>query len=264
MSATWRLIQSGGCGAAYNMALDEAIACCVRKGVSPPALRLYTWETKSLTLGCSQRISDIDVKYCESKNIPVVRRPTGGRAILHDDELTYSFSMGSDRELFPKGLLGSYEKIGCAFSLALKKVGVFAEAKKRREKGKVLSGSPLCFQSSSFAEILVNGKKILGSAQKRWVEGFLQQGAMPFSYNEDEMRRIFGIDKTEGLTRCMTGLRKEAPGVDEAAIRNAIAASFEEIFNVTLLPSLPLEEEIALARELEGRKYRQPEWNFQK
>lgn len=89
---TWRLIDSGPCDASYNMALDEAIAVFVRRGRSCPALRLYGWETPSVSLGSFQKLDDIDEEYCSHENIPVVRRPTGGRAVLHGDELTYSFS----------------------------------------------------------------------------------------------------------------------------------------------------------------------------
>ena len=102
---TWRLINSGTGSASYNMALDEAIAISVRKGGSPPTLRLYSWDMPSVTLGCFQKIRDIDIEYCRDASIPVVRRPTGGRAILHNKELTYSFSAKTDNDFFFKGHL---------------------------------------------------------------------------------------------------------------------------------------------------------------
>src|SRR3990172_5963881 len=163
----WRLVDSGPCDAFYNMALDEAIATEVRRGSSPPTLRLYGWDRPSLTLGCFQKASDINIEYCNSQDIPVVRRPTGGRAILHADELTYSFSAETDRGPFSHGLLDSYQRISMAFSIAFRKIGVTAVPKKEREKGRMLSRSPLCFQSSSFGEILVANKKLVGAAQGR-------------------------------------------------------------------------------------------------
>lgn len=124
---TWRLINSGPGSASYNMALDEAIAISVRKGSSPPALRLYSWDRPSVTLGCFQKIREIDTEYCRDASIPIVRRPTGGRAILHNKELTYSFSVKTDNALFSKGIFDSYEKISAAFYLALKKLGFSPE-----------------------------------------------------------------------------------------------------------------------------------------
>jgi len=153
------------------MALDEAIATGGQKRSSPSHIGGVWLEQAFVDLGCFQRASDIDIEYCRVQDIPVVRRPTGGRAILHGDELTYSFSAKTDRPPFSNGLLDSYRSISIAFSLAFKKIGLAVELKKVREKGRMLSGSPLCFHSSSFGEILVDKKKLVGSAQKRWNDG---------------------------------------------------------------------------------------------
>ncbi|MEW6108526.1 MAG: lipoate--protein ligase family protein [Nitrospirota bacterium] len=262
MEKTWRLIDSGPCRASYNMALDEAIATYVRKGESPPTLRLYAWDMPSLSLGCFQKVSGIDAGYCSEKKIPIVRRPTGGRAILHDDELTYSFSVGTDNDLFSKGILDSYRKISVAFSLAFGKIGIYAESKKQRERGGVLTKSPLCFQSSSFGEILIDNKKAVGSAQKRWNDGLLQQGSIPYLYNAEVMCNIFRTAKTSSLRDCMVGLKEVLPGLKEDEFRKQISASFEETFEVRLVPDRPSQEEVLLAKEFEDRKYLQGSWNF--
>src|SRR5512135_1825792 len=133
MERPWRLIYSGPCGASYNMALDEAVATLLRKNGFPPTLRLYGWDRSSLSLGCFQKTSDVDIDYCKTNNIPIVRRPTGGRAILHGDELTYSFSARTDEGPFSKGLLDSYKKISAAFHLAFRKIGICTERKLKRE-----------------------------------------------------------------------------------------------------------------------------------
>lgn len=258
----WRLIDSGPGDAFYNMALDEAIATEVRKGAAPPTLRLYGWDRPSLTLGCFQKTAEINIEYCRSHDIPLVRRPTGGRAILHGDELTYSFSAKTDREPFSHGLLDSYRRISTAFSIAFKKIGVSAESKKEREKGRVLGRSPLCFQSSSYGELLSENKKLVGSAQKRWNDGLLQQGSIPYLSNAEELQGIFGAEKTASLKNCMKVLRDALPLLDEAAFRKAVASSFEDAFGVRLLPSAPSQEESLLAEELRERKYLQNHWNF--
>ncbi len=262
MDAQWRLIYSGPCDAFYNMALDEAIAAEVRRGSTPTTLRLYGWDRASVTLGCFQKTSDINMEYCQSHDIPVVRRPTGGRAILHGDELTYSFSAKTDSGPFSYGLLDSYRRIGKAFSIAFKEIGVTAEAKNTREKGRVLSKSPLCFQSSSFGEILVDNKKLVGSAQKRWNDGLLQQGSIPYVAQEEKLEGIFGAEKTAPLRDCMKALKELLPLLDEDAFRKTIVSSFEEAFGVRLLLSAPSQKESLLAAELLHRKYLQDHWNL--
>jgi lipoate-protein ligase A len=244
------------------MAFDEAIATEVRKGSAPPTLRLYGWDRASVTLGCFQKTSDIDIEYCKSHGIPIVRRPTGGRAILHGDELTYSFSAKTDRGPFSHGLLDSYKRISMAFLIAFRKIGVRAEPKNERERGRVLSRSPLCFQSSSYGEILIENKKLVGSAQKRWDNGLLQQGAIPYLSQEEKLEGIFGAEKTASLRDCMQALKDCLPLLDEDAFRRAVTSSFEEAFGIRLLLSAPSQEESLLASELLHRKYLQDHWNF--
>jgi len=262
MVEEWRLIDSGPCDAFYNMAFDEAIATEVRRGAAPPTLRMYGWDRASVTLGCFQKTSDIDIEYCKFHGIPIVRRPTGGRAILHGDELTYSFSAKTDRGPFSHGLLDSYKKISTAFSIAFRKIGLKAEPKNEREKGRVLSKSPLCFQSSSYGEILIENKKLVGSAQKRWDNGLLQQGSIPYLYHEKKLEGIFGAEKTASLRDCMRALKDCLPLLDEDVFRKAVASSFEEAFGIRLLLSAPSQEESLLAAELLHRKYLQGHWNF--
>jgi len=262
MFGQWRLIDSGPCSAAYNMALDEAIASAVRKHESLPTLRFYGWDRSSLSLGCFQKAADLDLAYCRSHHIPVVRRPTGGRAILHGDELTYSFSVRTDREPFANGLLESYRSISNVFRLAFRKIGVYVGSKRQRERGKVLTRSPNCFQSSSYGEILVNDRKIVGSAQKRWKDGLLQQGSIPYTFDNGKMMHIFGMHTLSQARDRMTALREIMPNFDEATFRDAIIRAFEECFGVSLLSSHPTEEEVRLGRELEQQKYLQDWWNL--
>jgi lipoate-protein ligase A len=264
MDKTWRLIESGMCPAPYNMALDESIATFVRKGAASPTLRLYGWDRPSLSIGSFQNTSDINIAYCRAKGIPIVRRPTGGRAILHDKELTYSFSVRTVSGPFSKGLLDSYRRISAAFSLAFGKIGIPVDTKKQREKGSVLGGSPLCFQSSSFGEILIDNKKAVGSAQKRWDDGLLQQGSIPYAVNEEEMCALFGIGEGVTLKDRMTGIREVMPGLDEEKFKNIVAAAFEETFDISLVPSRPSRDELSLARELEELKYLQSRWNLRR
>ncbi|MBI5101678.1 MAG: lipoate--protein ligase family protein [Nitrospirae bacterium] len=258
----WRLMDSGDCSASFNMALDEAIVTVVRSGNAPPALRFYGWDRPSVSLGRFQRATDIDTQYCRANDVPIVRRPTGGRGILHDDELTYSFSARTDLGPFSKGLMESYRGISSAFSLALERTGVTTETKNEREKGRVLTGSPLCFQTSSYGEVLSAGRKVLGSAQRRWPDAMLQQGSLPYSHAEEMLRRIFVTGKDTDPGRCMTGLKAVIPGLDEGLFRGTVAACFENIFGISLVRCHPSDEELALAYRLEKEKYLQDSWTL--
>ncbi|HYQ47714.1 MAG TPA: biotin/lipoate A/B protein ligase family protein [Thermodesulfovibrionales bacterium] len=262
MKQSWRLIDSGAGSASFNMALDEAIALSVRKKDAPPTLRLYCWDRPAVSLGCFQRSTDLDLPYCERNNIPVVRRPTGGRAILHGNELTYSFSVRTDFAPFAGGLMESYRCISRAFSDAFKRIGLSVATKTRREKGRVLTRSPLCFASSSYGEILVGNSKLVGSAQKRWKDGLLQQGSVPYAYDEETMRHIFGSAGTLQDSCGMVSLRDVMPDIDGSELKRAIAQSFEEVFGISLPASQPSPEEFLLARELEEQKYLQGSWNL--
>ncbi|MDO8746852.1 MAG: biotin/lipoate A/B protein ligase family protein [Thermodesulfovibrionales bacterium] len=266
---TWRFINAGPGSASYNMALDEAIAISVRKGSSAPVLRLYSWDRPSVTLGCFQKISDIDTEYCRDASIPVVRRPTGGRAILHNKELTYSFSVKTDNDLFSKGIFDSYKKISAALYLALSKLGLSPEVStKRKSADSSLRTqdcfSPLCFQSASYGEITINSKKVIGSAQKRWTDGLLQQGSIPYHIDELKTLEIFRLHSIRDIKDAMAGLTEAVPDLSDEKFRNIVKVSFEEVFNIEFFSARPSNEEEFLAQKLDSEKYRTEEWNFQK
>jgi lipoate-protein ligase A len=245
------------------MALDEAISLSVRKGSSPPTLRLYGWEMPSVSIGLFQKISDIDLAYCTRKNLPVVRRPTGGRAILHGEELTYSFSSRNEG-FFSKGLLDTYRQLGSALKCALVMLGLDISVKGDRAEAKNLMRSPLCFKSTSYGELSCMGKKLIGSAQKRWKECFLQQGSLPFVIDEKTTRKIFNIPSSADAKDGMIGLREAVPDIEPEKLKEVIRASFERTFRVRLLYSDPSPGEYHLARELEVRKYLSPEYTLQR
>lgn len=251
----WRLLDTGVSDAFRNMALDEAIAQTVRDGGLPPTLRFYGWRRPSVSLGCFQRAGDIDISYCKEAAIPVVRRPSGGRGILHGDELTYSFSAClSD---FPGDLLESYGNLAKAFSRAFAALGVPNEATiERRRAGQ----SPVCFQSPSYGELTSGGRKIIGSAQKRWRNGLLQQGSIPVMPDYAQMERVFRT-KAEGG---MAGLSEIIAGLGAEALKGALRDAFEETFGVRLVEEAPGPLEEGLAEELLRLKYLRPEWNLRR
>jgi lipoate-protein ligase A len=261
MSHEWRLIDSGPGSASCNMALDEAIATSVRNREVPPTLRFYSWDRPSLSIGCFQKVSDLDLDYCRQNTIPFVRRPTGGRAILHNDELTYSFSVLTDKEPFSEGLMESYRRISSAFNLAFRKIGIHVESKMQRERGRVLTGNPLCFESRSYGELLLNNRKIVGAAQKRWKDGLLQQGSIPYTCDKEKIVHIFGR-KTSKTENSLNGLKEILPDFDDQNFKIALRKAFEDTFGISLLTSHPDLTEHQFAEELVQRKYLQDSWNL--
>jgi lipoyl(octanoyl) transferase len=268
MSNTWRIIDSGPCSASYNMALDEAIAGTVRAENARPTLRFYEWDAPSVSIGCFQKIGDIDTEYCRQFNIPFVRRPTGGRAILHGDEITYSFSVKTDNGLFSGDLFDSYKKISAAFEKAFLKIGLAPELKLLKDNRHTLTEdmrkSPLCFQSVSYGEMSVMSGKIIGSAQKRWPDGLLQQGSIPFSLDRERTGRVFGIEPSSEPNNGLRGLKDIISDLNPGDLKDAIRVSFEEVFDIHLVSASPYDEEIVLARRLEAEKYLTHEWNFRR
>ncbi len=262
MRPIWRFIDDGPAEASYNMALDEAIARTVLRGEAPPTLRLYTWALPSVSMGCFQRVRDIDTSYCNANEIPLVRRPTGGRAILHDMELTYSFSAREAGPFSSGGVLGTYAALSRALSRALKALGIDVQVKSRRERGRVLARSALCFQSVSYGELSVDNRKVVGSAQKRWKEGFLQQGSIQLRVDTGKVAAVFRDVDGGGIGTLMTGLMDVKPALSVDELRLAIRAAFEETFEVRLASLEPSAGERDLALRLQEEKYRSPEWTF--
>jgi lipoyl(octanoyl) transferase len=243
------------------MAVDEALALSVRNRRSPPVLRFYEWLEPSVTIGSFQKINSINLSYCREHRIPLVRRLTGGRAILHGKELTYSLSARADNGPFSSGLLDSYMKIGEAFRTAFAFSGISPEIRVRRERSSGIR-TPHCFHSTSLGEITLRGKKVAGAAQKRWRESFLQQGSLPFEIDREAIMGIFGMQSSGELNDRMTGLLEEAPWIDPGSLKEAIRRSFEAAFGVILVHSHLSREETLLAKEIERQKYLSEGWNL--
>lgn len=249
----WRFINDHSYDAQFNMALDEAIAIVVRKGESKPVLRLYGWSKPSVTVGAFQKIENIDIDYCLNNDIPVIRRLTGGRGILHSDELTYSFSCQNDG-IFKGGLFQSFYALSEAFKKAFILTGIYPEIRLTRHT-KGISKNPLCFASQSYGELSFRGKKIIGSAQKRWKDSFLQQGSIPYSVDNNSLKKIFRID-LKASQDDITGIKHLIPKFNPFVLKKNIRKSFEETFKIIFADSQPSRQEIEIAERLVLEKYR--------
>ncbi|HMK43232.1 MAG TPA: biotin/lipoate A/B protein ligase family protein [Dissulfurispiraceae bacterium] len=238
------------------MALDEAIALTVRAGTQPPTLRLYTWTAPSVSLGVFQNFSDIDLRLCTDLGIQIVRRPTGGRAILHGNELTYSFSARNEG-VFARGLYPAFYALSSAFAYAFRSLGLAVAIKKRPAAGAALTGNAACFASISYGELTVAGAKIIGSAQKRWPDGFLQQGCIPYVIDNELESRIFRQLPGAGVR---SALKDFVNPIAPLHVEAAIIAGFEEAFRVRMVAAQPSVAEQALAQRLVLEKYQSEEW----
>ena len=257
-----RLITQESCNAFFNMALDEAISVGVRQKISPPTLRLYEWDRPSLSIGYFQKVSDINLEYCDLKDYPIVRRQTGGRAILHDSELTYSFSSSKDSSIFNGNLLENYTIISNTLLQALALTGIKAEAsfiKKRSTDHR----NPACFKTVSFGEITVDRKKVIGSAQKRYKDGFLQHGSIVFDFNAENLRAVLHGNTHQDFNG-IGALRNSRPDLTIPELKLIMKKAFETELNVKLITDNPSKYELAMAKELEENKYSTKKWNFKR
>jgi lipoate-protein ligase A len=171
-----RLIFSPPHDGITNMAIDQALMESVGDLRQPPTLRFYRWQPACLSLGYTQRVREVDFDRLDTHGWDVVRRPTGGKAILHVDELTYSISLPQNHPLVSGDILTSYRRLSRALLTGLEKLGLAAET---APVVKQEVSSPVCFETPSAYEITVEGRKLIGSAQVRRQKAVLQHGTLP-------------------------------------------------------------------------------------
>jgi lipoate-protein ligase A len=263
----WRILPFQRHDAFENMAIDEAIFRGNQRGASPPTVRFYGWCPPAVSLGYFQSMaSEINESFCRENGISIVRRPTGGKAVLHDHELTYSLVSREDRSPFPPGILGTYLIISNCLVAGLKRLGVQAKvAAEGRFPGNPAL-QPHCFSFPSRYEILVQGRKVCGSAQVRAKGAFLQHGSLLLRFDSRKARAVI-LDgapsgQEEQLEDSVTAvLDHVATSLDPEHISQQLAASFEEILQVTLFAGALTPEEEVLKDRLLQYKYRTDLWN---
>lgn len=164
------------------MAVDESILEHIYRGEAKPTLRLYSWNPPCLSLGHAQSFKDVDMERLKSHGWDLVRRVTGGRAILHTEELTYSVTGSTEEPVLTGGVLESYKRLAKALLFAVQSLSVPVEIiEDVSHASSVTYPNPVCFEVPSTYEITVDGKKLIGSAQARKKEGVLQHGSLPLT-----------------------------------------------------------------------------------
>lgn len=266
---TWRLIKTPPAPGDWNMAVDEAILQAVGRDEVLPTLRLYAWDPPCISLGYAQSYQDVDEKALLANGWEIVRRATGGRAILHTDELTYSVIGPGHEPRLEGDILSSYKRISQALLHTLEnlKLSVKALPKEKTSKGTVYD--PVCFDVPSNYEITVDGKKLVGSAQARRKEGVLQHGTLPLFGDltritqalayPDEKKRQDAADKL--LVRATTAENALGKKVSWNEAAEAMILAFTNELNIEFSIGELTEKEIIQTKQLIKEKYGNSNWN---
>jgi lipoyl(octanoyl) transferase len=262
--AAWRLLLDPPAEGAWNMAVDEVLLDGVDAGSVPPTLRFYTWTPACLSLGYFQPFNVVNVEGCREHGIDIVRRPTGGRAILHDRELTYSVALSASVLGHDAGILPSYRRLSLALQVGLQRLGIGVSLAPESEAPNRTVRGPVCFDRPSTHEILLHGRKLVGSAQVRRAGALLQHGSIVIEPRMATMVACLRLDadpKTAAgrLDDGVAGLA-EAGAFEPTSIAWAIAEAVASEFDVLLAPGCLTEAESGAAGLLARSKYQSPEW----
>ena len=261
--AGWRLLLDPPAEGAWNMAVDEVLLDGIAAGSAPPTLRFYTWTPACLSLGYFQPFSVVNVEGCRGLGIDIVRRPTGGRAILHDRELTYSVALPASVLGHDAGILPSYRRLSLALQAGLARLGIEVSLAPESEAPSRAGQSPVCFDRPSAHEILLRGRKVVGSAQVRRAGALLQHGSIVI---EPQLATLVACLRLEDPMRATRRLAGGVAGISEVgafdppSIAMAIAEAVASEFDVRLAPGRLTEGESGAAGLLARSKYQSPAW----
>ncbi|HDF9040763.1 TPA: lipoate--protein ligase family protein [Staphylococcus aureus] len=276
MTETWNFINTGSKDPYYNMAMDEALLNFVSRGEIDPVIRFYTWNPVTLSIGYFQRLQkEIDIDKVKEKGFGLVRRQTGGRGVLHDKELTYSVIVPESHPNMPSTVTEAYRVISQGLLEGFKNLGFdtyFAVPKTPEERQKLKQPrSSVCFDAPSWYELVVEGRKIAGSAQTRQKGVILQHGSILQDIDIDELFDMF-IYKNERLKLKMKeAFVEKAVAINDISDEHITISQMEEAFekgfkkglNIELKPLELTEVQLAEVEEL-TEKYRSDEWMFRK
>lgn len=264
-AAEWRLILTPPANGAWNMAVDEAILEQVGNAAQPPTIRLYAWDPPCLSIGYAQPIADLDLVRLNQRGWQLVRRPTGGRAILHTDELTYSICAPHHEPRLAGGVLESYRILSAGLLETLHRLDIPAES---QAASPAQSQAAVCFEVPSNYEITNDGRKLVGSAQARRKEGVLQHGTLPL-YGDlgriiqvlafpDEPARKTATDRLHARAATLQEILGRTISWEQAA--QAFISAFEQALNIRLVGADLTSAELSRAEELVVSRYSHPSW----
>ncbi len=261
--ATWRLLVSPPADGATNMALDEAIVRAVGAGLARPTLRLYAWTPPCLSLGRAQSGDEVDRAACARDGIHVVRRATGGQAILHTDELTYSVTASPHEPRLAGDILASYRRLSQALLAALQYLGVHAQSRPMQRQAR--DTHTVCFETPSHYELTSSdGRKLVGSAQMRAREAVLQHGTLPLVGDIARICRYLAEPPDPERVRARASTLESVLGlpVDWERAADAMIVGFGAALKLTLTPDELTPQERDWRDELRAEKYANDTWTW--
>ncbi len=238
-SVRWDLHLDADGAPAYNMAKDEY---CLERTLQTgrPSLRLYGWDRLALSLGRAQNMErELDLAACTANGVELVRRITGGRAVLHGSDLTYAVTAPTALPAFSGGILSIYREISRALVAFLRSLGCEPQVKAYTARERARLSSPICFVTPSAFEILADGRKLIGSAQRRLPRAFLQHGSIPLAPQAELLARLVRGAAAEALRGQMTDL--ETLGVIGAVsiseVRQRLVQAFSDELGAAFQPA---------------------------
>ncbi|MCH4825804.1 lipoate--protein ligase family protein [Planococcus halocryophilus] len=271
----WIFINSGKGTPSFNMALDEALLNWHSQGLIPPVIRFYGWQPAALSIGYFQKVEkEIDMEAVERLGLGFVRRPTGGRGVLHEHELTYSIIVSEAYPDMPETVTEAYRVLSEGLLKGFQNLGLEAyfsvpdTEDKRADLKKPKSA--VCFDAPSWYEMVVEGKKVAGSAQTRQKGVILQHGAILIDLDAEKLLSVFKFQNEEAKERMRVKIPEKAVAINSLRAKPATAeecvvafkAGFEQALSIELEPYILTEQQLAEVKALEQKKYANSEWNF--
>ena len=268
MSEPYRFLNTYVQNAAMNMAIDKSILTHHLKDEVPPTLRVFRWSQPSISVGRFQSIErEIVSEVCLERGVAVVRRPTGGRAVYHRDEFTYSIVISKHYGV-PSGVVAAYAFLAQGLLAALTFLGVRAELSDERVSK---HPSAACFASSTQADLTSDGFKLIGSAQVWKDNTLLQQGSLPLDDRAAEFFTMLRFPNEAAMHEALalyrektTPLHTFAPNVTWDAVADAFTKGFSTALQVDFVHDTLTHSEWELAKRLVEEKYNKLEWRKQR
>ena len=266
----WRLIKTKATDGYYNMAIDEAIMRCHQNKEVPPTIRFYSWDPAALSLGYFQKLdNEVNQEACQNAGIDIVRRLTGGRAILHDKELTYSITIREDYNLLSSSIVKSYKEISQGLVSGLNLIKIPAKLKPmERGKKSPKGNSAACFDAPSWYEVILDNKKLIGSAQTRKKGTILQHGSLPYEIDPKKTFNLFNYSDEKQRKKARrifsaksTSLKSAGFNINTNELEQALIKGLAEKLRFNYSLENLTTKEIRLADKLREEKYSTAKWN---
>jgi len=254
MKEQWRLLQTGFNTAYANMAIDRAVLVANSEGKVPPTVRFYGWVPPAISIGYFQSLTDeIDLDTCKKLGVNYVRRITGGGAVFHDKELTYSIVIPESHPEISKNIMNSYGRICGAVMKGLQHLGIESEY-------------------VPINDIITGGRKISGNAQTRKLETVLQHGTVLMDVDVDKMFSLLKVPNEKIKDKLIADVKQRVTSIKHLLgkevsfkeVAEAMKMGFEEEFHVELIEGKLSKEELALARKFEKECFSAKDWNHRR